>query len=181
VIFSMYQALAPVTKRFRALQFAPDKTFVPRCFASLTFSTYEGENSMDMMNTGLQSGSYDLIASNHVLEHVKDHFLAIREMIRVVGREGIVHVCVPSPAFVPRTKDWGFADPARTWHFRSYGADAGRLLAAAMDGLHVVCGIGRDPVTDTFEMVYWLSLDEERLFEITTHLQRGRFPVVVIH
>lgn len=180
IIHAMYLALAPLTRRLRGLQFAPDMTMLAENFKSLTFSTYNGENSMDMMATGLEAASFDLVASNHVLEHVKDHFLAVREMIRVAGPKGLVHVCVPSPSFVPRTIDWGYADPARTYHYRSYGADAGRILGQAMPGLHVIAAAGRDPVTDTYDLVYWLSQSEDSLLDVTARLQKAQFAVVSI-
>ena len=180
IVFSMYQALAPITKDYRALQFAPDNTLVDTNFKSLTFSTYDGANSLDMMNTGLPADSYDLIASTHVLEHVSNHFVAIREMIRVVGNAGLVGVCVPSPAVVARTKDWSYADPANTWHYRLYGADAGIIFSDVLDGLHTLAAVGRDSITNTNDIVYWLSLDEGQLIKVTTYLQRAQFAVVVI-
>ena len=180
IVHGMYQALAPLTQRCRALQFAPDGSLLPSNFGVLDTSTYGGKNSLDVMRTGLAAGSYDLIASNHVLEHVQDPLLAIREMLRVVGPRGIVHICVPSPTQVAQTRDWGYADPARTYHYRVYGADAGPLFLRADESLHITCGVGRDQVTDTYEMVYWLSLDAQRLTDWTVLLQRAQFAVVVV-
>lgn len=180
IVYSMYKVLAPLTKKLRALQFAPDNTLIKDNFKSLAFSTFNGENSLDMMNTGLLSDSYDIIISNHVMEHVKDHFNAIREIIRVVGKTGIAHICVPSPMLTTQTIDWGFADPARTWHYRWYGADAGRIFAEAVVKLHVYACIGRDLVTDTYDIVYFLSQSEEQLVNFSTILQRANFPIVVI-
>ncbi len=180
IIYTIYQVLIPFTKECKALQFAPDKTLVPDNFLSLDFSTYGGKNSMDMMNTQLPEESYDLIISNHVLEHVKDDLAAIREMIRVVGKNGIVHVCVPSPLTIPKTKDWGFADPSKSGHYRAYGANTGYHFSQAMDNLHIICGLGRDPITERDDIVYWISRSEESLLKITTLLQHGLFSVVRI-
>jgi SAM-dependent methyltransferase len=176
----MYGALAPMTRKMRALQFAPDASLTASNFALLDGSVYNGKNSMDMTRTGLPDGSYDLIASNHVLEHVHDHHAAIREMIRVVGASGIVHLCVPSPGLVAATRDWGFADKTKSFHYRIYGADAALIFLQAMPELHVICGVGRDPVTDTYELVFWLSRDRAPLLQITTLLQRTQCAVVVI-
>jgi SAM-dependent methyltransferase len=180
VVRSMYAALSPLTRRYRALQFAPDNTLLPDFFLQLDYSVYGGENSIDMMDTKLTSGSYDLVASNHVLEHVRDHFAAVSELLRVVGPNGIVHVNVPSPTFLAETRDWGYPDPARTYHYRVYGADAGYLLAAAHANVHVICAVGLDVVTATFDIVYWLSLDPQVLLEFTRLLLRAHIPVVKI-
>lgn len=180
IIHAMYRALAPLTRGLRCLQFAPDASLDPKDFARFDTSVYNGRNSMDMTRTGLAEGSYDLIASNHVLEHVQDHHAAIREMMRVVGPKGLVHLCVPSPAFVPATRDWGFADATKSFHYRAYGADAALVFLQAMPELHVICGVGRDPVTDTYEMVYWLAREPARLQQFTAHLQRAQFAVVVV-
>lgn len=180
IVRTMYQALKPITCTYRALQFAPDNTLVRENFRSLDFSVFGGENSLNMMDTGLPAGSYDLIASNHVLEHVKDDLWAIREMIRVVGSSGAVHVNVPSPINVAETHDWGFADPKKTFHYRAYGADAGFLLKGAMSGLHAIAAVGRDDVTETFDVVYWFSVDQQVLREFTRLLQRTQFPVIKI-
>jgi SAM-dependent methyltransferase len=176
----MYRSLVPMTRRMRALQFAPDIALEPTNFAHLDGSVFNGKNSMDMTKTGLPDGSYDLVASNHVLEHVHDHQGAIREMIRVVGATGVVHLCVPSPALVPETRDWGFADKSKSFHYRIYGADAALIFLQAMPELHVICGVGRDPVTDTYELVFWLSRDRTPLLQITSLLQRAQCAVVAI-
>jgi SAM-dependent methyltransferase len=180
IVNAMYRALAPLTAKMRCLQFAPDASLEASRFARYDASVYNGANSMDMTRTGLPDASYDLVASNHVLEHVADHHAAIREMIRVVGPSGVVHLCVPSPAFVPATRDWGFADKSKTFHYRAYGADAALIFLQAMPELHVICGVGRDTATDTYELVFWLSRDSARLLEWTTSLQRAQFAVVTI-
>jgi SAM-dependent methyltransferase len=176
----MYRTLVPLTASLRCLQFAPDNSLEPQQFARFDTSVYNGENSLDMMRTGLVAESYDLIASNHVLEHVADHHAAIREMVRVVGSNGLVHLCVPSPTFVPATRDWGFADKSKSFHYRAYGADAALVFLQAMPELHVIAAVGRDPVTDTYELVFWLSFSSERLRDWTARLQHDQFVVVTI-
>lgn len=135
---------------------------------------------MDITNTGLAPESYDLIASNHVLEHVADQHTAIRELIRVVGPHGLVHVSVPSPSFVPETVDWGYPDKLKSFHYRAYGADAGLVFLHALEQLHIIAAAGVDPVTQTYEFVFWLSLDYDRLLQWTSALQRGGFPVLIL-
>lgn len=180
IVHAMYRALAPLTATMRCLQFAPDASLDPSRFARFDTSVYNGANSMDMTRTGLPDACYDLVASNHVLEHVADHHAAIREMIRVVGARGLVHLCVPSPAFVPATRDWGFADKSKSFHYRAYGADAGLVFLEAMPELRAICAVGRDAATETYELVFWLSRDSVVLLEWTTLLQRAQFAVVTI-
>lgn len=180
IIRSFYDALAPMTKRMKALQFAPDNTLDPDQFAQLDFSTFEGENSLDMMDIKLPDSSYDLIASNHVLEHVEDQFLAIDEMLRVVGPDGLVHLSVPCPNMLLHTQDWGFADASRTHHFRHYGADAGLIFARHRDDISVMASIGRDPVTNVYDFVFWLSQSASRIHDVGHCLQKNWHPVLFI-
>lgn len=101
-------------------------------------------------------------------------------MVRVAGLHGMVHLCVPSPSFVPATRDWGFADKSKSYHYRAYGADAGLLFLQACPDAHAICGVGRDSATEAYEFVYWLSRDSAPLLEVTTLLQRAQIPVVVV-
>lgn len=179
VIHEIYRALAPWTTGLRALQFAPDRTLKEENFAELMFSTYNGANSMDMMNTGLPPGRFDLIASNHVLEHVRDDAAAIEEMLRVVGDAGVVHVCVPSPTAATKTRDWGFPDPAITFHYRIYGADAPMIWGAA-GNFHILAGLGRDAVSETYEAIYWLSRNVISLYALCQLLQKSGFPALIV-
>lgn len=49
----------------------------------------EADLKLDMQATGLPDGSYDVIISNHVLEHIDDFRRAIKEMFRVLDPRGI--------------------------------------------------------------------------------------------
>ena len=92
-------------------------------FAHYESSIFNDSGGVDMRSTGFPDGAFNLVISNHVLEHVDDDLKALREGLRIVGNRGIVHVCVPSPIYKWQTDDWGFADPAKNYHFRTYGAD----------------------------------------------------------
>ena len=180
IIYSMYEALVPITKNLKVLHFAPDITLNQENFAHYEGSTYGGKNSLDMMNTKLPENSFDIVVSNHVLEHIKDQFKAIREMIRVVGKEGVVHICIPSPSQVLRTRDWGFANEKKSYHFRWYGADAGIIFRKAMEGLHIMVAIGEDSATNTKDLVFWLSLSSKSLDDIGNLLLDNSFTIVFI-
>jgi SAM-dependent methyltransferase len=74
---------------------------------------------------------FDLIICSHVLEHVRDDRLAIRELFRVLKPGGIAILQVPISAFLERTiEDPCLTDPRERErrfgqhdHIRIYGAD----------------------------------------------------------
>jgi SAM-dependent methyltransferase len=180
IIRLMYMALRPLLKDLRCLQFAPEGTMRPEWFASYDYSIYGLHNSLDMTATGLPDGSYDLVLSNHVIEHVHDDGLALRESLRVVGPEGLVHVNAPSPSFTYKSVDWGFADPKINEHYRDYGCDMGLVLASKMPGAVGVAVFGIDPVTLTSDTVYFFSRSATRIEALVRQFQRAGFPCVAL-
>lgn len=50
---------------------------------------------MDLLNIPLKSGSVDIFVCNHVLEHIVDDALAMREIRRVLAPDGIAILQVP--------------------------------------------------------------------------------------
>jgi ubiquinone/menaquinone biosynthesis C-methylase UbiE len=50
----------------------------------------------DLRNIPFASGSFDFVLCSHVLEHIKDDFLAMRELARLVRCGGLVLVAVPN-------------------------------------------------------------------------------------
>lgn len=153
----MYEHLRPLLKTWSALQFGPDGTLKKEWFKNYEFSIWGGHRSYDMTKIDVPDGSFDLIASNHVIEHVSDDLLALRECLRVVGPSGLVHITAPSPGYRFKTEDWGFPDPALYEHYREYGADIGKVLAKADDGVHGMAVAGIDPVTLTSDTVFFFS------------------------
>lgn len=165
-------------KTWRVLQFAPDRSVHRDWFESYEGSIYGGQNSLNMMDTGLAADSYDLILSNHVLEHVEDDMAAIREMLRLVGRRGLVAMTVPTPIYHWVTEDWRFADETKNMHYREYGADFASNMVNAMSGLKALVAIGRDPVTGIADHVNFLSYNSELLAQMANIWQRNALPVV---
>ncbi|GHD33744.1 class I SAM-dependent methyltransferase [Parahalioglobus pacificus] len=176
----MYNALEPLTSEMRVLQFAPDNTLVPDNFLSYTSSTYKGENSLDMMHTGLADSTFDLIVSNHVIEHVPDDLKALSESLRLVGKKGIVHVCAPTPADTPETVDWGFPDSQKTQHYRNYGADMGCRLLECDPKLNCFAVFGIDSITRVSDVVFFFSRDNSRLNDFLARLQAAGFMCVYL-
>ena len=180
MIHDVYARLRPLLGQWRLLAFAPDGSVDRKWFQEFTPSIHGRVNSLDMMQTGLPDGRYDLIMSNHVLEHVPDTFDAIAESLRVVGPEGLVHINVPSPMYDWETRDWGFADPAVNEHYRQYGADFPMLVRRKFPDLGILAVIWRDPVTDLHDVIYLLSRGQRRLQAVGALLQRVPIPVVRI-
>lgn len=178
IVRGLYERLRPVMATWRVLQFSPDRSVEPGWFASYTPSVHGGANSMDMMDTGLPTGSFDLVMSNHVLEHVEDDIAAVRESLRLVGHDGLVHACVPSPGFAWSSEDWGYPDPAKNEHYRLYGADFGFRITSAIGGIGGFAVVGTDDVTSAYDLVFFFSHDSDRLELTGRQLQRSGCPVV---
>lgn len=155
--------VAPLLKECKALQFAPDSSVNKQWFSEYVGSVYGSENSLNMMETGLDDGRFDLVISNHVLEHVPGDIAAIREMVRVAGQDGVVSLTVPTPTMRWETLDWGWADPSINYHYRDYGADFPHRIGKEIPGLQIVSICGQDPVTGIHDIVYLISASESRL------------------
>ena len=83
-----HRALRPIAEAVvglrtfdRVLRFSADMTIDEAWFPNLVTSVYEGENHMDLQDTGLEDGAFDLVFCVHVLEHVADDRRAIVEAI----------------------------------------------------------------------------------------------------
>lgn len=50
---------------------------------------------IDIEDTGLEDGAYDLIICNHVLEHVSDYGKALKELKRIVSPQGLIIISFP--------------------------------------------------------------------------------------
>ncbi|WP_113408522.1 class I SAM-dependent methyltransferase [Rhizobium sp. CNPSo 4062] len=178
IAFALYSAVHPLFKSWRALQFAPDRCVMTDWFAEYVGSSYQGVNHLDMTDIALPDGAFDIVISNHVLEHVDDDMKAIREMLRVVGPKGIVSMMIPTPIMRWQTTDWGFADPKINYHYRDYGADFPQIVVDTISDVRAVVAIGRDPVTGIFDLVYLFSKSDERLEQLAQIWRRTPVPLV---
>ena len=178
IVRSIYSCLRPVLLSWRAFQFAPDGSVEPTWFAGFQSSVFDSANSVDMMDTGFANGAFDLVISNHVLEHVTDDVRALRETLRVVGQAGVVHVCVPAPIYHWETRDWGYPDPDLDFHYRLYGADFPLRMRERIADLHCIAVAGGDFVTATSDIVYFFSYTPASLQLVGQHLQHFGIPVI---
>jgi SAM-dependent methyltransferase len=177
MVRDIYSCLRPLLASWRTLQFAPDRSVERGWFASFESSVFDSDKSVDMMDTGYPDGAFDLVISNHVLEHVADDVQALRETLRIVGPTGIVHVCVPSPVYCWETRDWGWADPDANYHYRVYGPDFPLNMCKRIADLHCLAVVGRDPVTEVSDIVYFYSYAPSSLELVGKQFQHFKLPV----
>jgi SAM-dependent methyltransferase len=105
-----------------------------------TADLYERANlQLDIQDTGLPAGSWDLVVCNHVLEHVDDFRLALRELHRILRPGGSLVCSFPMDPTIElldedssvrtpedRRKRFGQHD-----HLRIFGMGAARFLEEA--------------------------------------------------
>ena len=131
-------------KKAKILYFAPEagimKWMKKNNVSCTTTDLTEGaELQLDIQDTGLADESYDIIFCNHVLEHVDDFRVALKEVWRILRQGGLFICSFPmdhdlegvdeDPSIqtdTERIKRFGQAD-----HKRVFGMNAGELLAEA--------------------------------------------------
>jgi SAM-dependent methyltransferase len=143
--------------RYRLIRFSPDPIVDDAWFKRVEISIFEGENSLDIQAIDRPDGAYDVIICSHVLEHVKDDAKAMRELARILSKEGFLIVAVPRTEAGEITQDWGFADPAKNLHYRGYGLDLDeKLRKITPDAYHFPIEYP-DPVTGDAKKFYLLT------------------------
>lgn len=125
----------------RALVFAPERALAPLWeraprlkVARLDIAAARGVDlRAELERLPIGSDSVDLIWCHHVLEHIEHDREAIGELCRVL-RPGTGELIVSVPMEPgTRTREYGFADPRESGHWRIYGDDfAGRLAEAGL-------------------------------------------------
>ena len=143
----------------RVLHVAPERMFEPRLrrrlgsgYLTADLNDSRAMVKMNVMDIPYASESFDVIYCSHVLEHVSDDGLALREFNRVLKPNGWVILLVPISA--ERTfEDPRVTDPGerlklfgREDHVRRYGPDFPRRVEAA--GFTVRTIAGREFLTD---------------------------------
>lgn len=162
------------------LQFSADSAVERFWFEDFYLSEYGGQNSQDICSIDLASSSFDLAICNHVLEHIQSDALALDELLRVVKPKGLVQISFPMPHFLARTRDWGYPKQEDHGHYRHYGADVthGLIKKSGVPACLVV--LGGDPVTGSWQNVYFLSKDIQSIESLCERLIRSN-PAVPIY
>jgi len=125
-------------KKGAALVFAPEKALAPLWqeatqlkLIRVDIADTRGVDLLANLETlPIASDSMDLIWCHHVLEHVEHDSQAIGELQRVL-RHGVGDLVVSVPMEPgATTREYGFADPRESGHWRIYGDDFADRLAA---------------------------------------------------
>ena len=120
----VYARLDPTwLSTLQVLQLSPDIGVDPVWFRAYEVSEYLGPNHLDLENIERPDAYYDLVICNHVLEHVADDRKGFAELLRIVRRDGLVQITVPSPYTQATTRDWGYPRDDAHGHYRGYGRD----------------------------------------------------------
>jgi predicted SAM-dependent methyltransferase len=179
VIRKIYDKISPeIFKQRKALQFSNDNSVKREAFASFEVSMYGRDNSLDMMAIERPDESYDWIISNHVLEHIADDSLAVKELLRILKPQGIIHINIPNPAYNLETRDWGYPDSKIYDHYRHYGSDFLLRMEPVLQNVYALQVIDIDCVTETIEMVYLIAKSFVPLRQIGLQLQKSRCVVI---
>ena len=108
----------------------------------------DADLKLDIQATGLQDESYDVIICNHVLEHVDDFRLALREMYRILRIGGSFICSFPmDPKIELVDEDPSVETPEERFirfgqhdHKRIFGMKADRLLSDAGFSVEIING-----------------------------------------
>ena len=140
-------------KRGTALVFAPERALAAHWAGARGLRVVRvdvvGARGVDLLadltRLPFAADSIALVWCHHVLEHIEDDRAAIRELARVLLPEtGELIVSVPMESG-PTTREFGFANPRQTGHWRIYGDDfAARLSAGGL----TVQALAHDPPPD---------------------------------
>lgn len=99
----------------------------------------DADLNIDIQNTGLPDESYDVIFANHVLEHVDDFRAGLREVRRIMKKDGFFICSFPMDPKVElldedpsvKTKEDRYQHYGQKDHKRVFGMNADRLLTEA--------------------------------------------------
>jgi SAM-dependent methyltransferase len=134
-------------RELNLIRFSDDPILDDSWFRTSEVSTFEGANSLDIQAIDRTDEAYDVVLCCHVIEHVPDDRKAIRELTRILSRQGFLLLVYPRAEEGDITEDWGFADPEKNGHYRGYGRDFEGVLADSLPGIAAIAVEATDPVT----------------------------------
>ena len=125
-------------KKIKVLHFAPEVAFLKKfkklkniSYVTIDLNSHLADIKADICNLPIKSNSYDFILCNHVLEHITDDKKAMKELYRVLRKDGIGIFQVPLNMSCKKTyEDSTITDPkernkafGQYDHVRVYGMD----------------------------------------------------------
>jgi SAM-dependent methyltransferase len=110
----------------RCLQFAPDavtKILRRYCEEVVTadLNPKRGSIKLDMCAMEVDDSTFDVVYASHVLEHIPNDMIALKEIRRVLKPGGIA--ILPVPAVTDKTIDYDAPKPEEHYHWRLVGHD----------------------------------------------------------
>ena len=137
----------------RVLYFAPEYSMMLWMNRNgMSYTTADLYNTadirLDIQATGLSDASYDMIICNHVLEHVDDFRVALKEMYRILKPMGSFICSFPMDMNVDgvdedpeiRTDEERYKRFGQSDHKRVFGLNADRLLKAVGFTVEIING-----------------------------------------
>jgi len=151
------QLMSDFFRGARVLQISRDASVVPQWFRSYEVSDYAGDNSLDLMRIDRETGSYDIVICNHVIEHVQYDNAAMTELVRILSPTGFLFLTFPDPVRKERTAEFNEPAEAQHDHWRVYGRDVADKFRRYVPHAFVLAHDAADPVTGAPDRVYLLS------------------------
>lgn len=123
----MSEALSGLTGNLKMLHFAPENFF--RQMFSGRFAEYETadlfiegvDHKVDIRALPFDDATYDFVFASHVLEHIREDRVAIKEIRRVLRPNGVA--VLPVPIVCEKTIEYSRANPYEAGHVRAPGTD----------------------------------------------------------
>jgi SAM-dependent methyltransferase len=141
------------------IHFAPEsflRTRFRRAFRSYTtadLSMPEVDHHVDLTRLPFPDASYDLVYASHVLEHIKDDMVAIREIRRILRPNSLA--ILPVPIVGDRTVEYAEPNLAEHGHVRAPGLDYYDRYREVFSDVRVFS-------SNQFEPVYQVFVYEDR-------------------
>ncbi len=147
-------------------------------FESCERSIYLGNNHIDIQDIARKDKEYSWVAVNHVLEHVENDTLALRELFRVLTIDGFIQISIPTTGHTHTTIDWGYADQSKMGHFRNYGADFVYKLRETLPQAVVLCIFATDKISPFQDVIYLIGKSRSHSESIMKLLFKEQYVVV---
>lgn len=133
------------TANLKVLHVAPEQPYLKRfkSLKNLDYTTADlnspiADIHLDVMKMDIPDNTYDVVICNHVLEHVKDANVAMKEILRVLKPDGWAILLVPIRMDVDTYEDPSVTDPKERQrlygqydHVRQFGRDYTDYIAKA--------------------------------------------------
>lgn len=126
------------SRESKILEVAPIRVFQELCLrqsnlscVSIDLASRLAMVRMDVTSLAFPDNEFDVILCYHVLEHVKDDLRAIRELYRVLAKDGFAILQVPVDQGLEETIEYDKPNPRECNHVRRYGRDYQLRLESA--------------------------------------------------